>query len=277
MGALDENTRVLEIGALHRPSLPKNKYNVKYADFTDTETLKFLYRDSGYDLNSFQEVDYIIEDGDYKSSVGDDRFELILASHVGEHMPDFIGWLHEMYGILDEGGVLSLILPDKRFTFDIVRPPTTAADWLTAYTAKLKKPSYQQIYDTVRYHTPLGGADLRKIGPEALILTRAHTESETWNIVRDAYINGKYFDSHCSILTPKTFFENICRLEDLNLFPFEIDAFYDAYPGDIDFQVRLRKPRTCERSPARDFHVVIDETLLYSYNIDGETVTVERT
>ena len=277
IGTIDETTRVLEIGALHRPTLSKDKYNIKYADFTDAETLKVLYKDSGYPLDDFVKVDCIIKDGDYISVIGSERFDLILASHVGEHMPDFIGWIHEMYSILSEGGVLSLILPDKRFTFDLIRDPTTVADLLTAYKAKLKRPSFQQIYDSVRTHTSLDGADLWQIGSEALTLRRTHTESEAWDIIRNVFLSDVYYDAHCSILTPISFFESICKLEELDLFPFEIESFYDSHPGDIDFQVRFKKSMKGGRVSAREFPAVLNGRPLYNYEVDGETVTVVRT
>ncbi|MCY7273284.1 MAG: class I SAM-dependent methyltransferase [Phormidesmis sp. CAN_BIN44] len=44
--------------------------------------------------------------------------DYVIASHVIEHVPDFIGWLSEVRGILKPGGILSLAIPDKRQCLD---------------------------------------------------------------------------------------------------------------------------------------------------------------
>lgn len=92
VGDLDKSTKVLEIGALHRPTLNPRDFNIKFADFTDTETLRKNYASMpGYNTDDIVNVDYIIGDGDYQSVFKQDKFDLVLGSHVGEHMPDFVG------------------------------------------------------------------------------------------------------------------------------------------------------------------------------------------
>jgi predicted SAM-dependent methyltransferase len=56
-----------------------------------------------------------------------------VASHVVEHVPDLIDWLTEIASVLRSTGELRLIVPDKRFLFDIFRRETSLADVLLSY------------------------------------------------------------------------------------------------------------------------------------------------
>ncbi|MPW20588.1 methyltransferase domain-containing protein [Paraburkholderia sp. CNPSo 3157] len=50
--------------------------------------------------------------------------DFIVASHVIEHVPDLITWLRELSHALRPGGQVRLAIPDKRFTFDLLRRET---------------------------------------------------------------------------------------------------------------------------------------------------------
>jgi SAM-dependent methyltransferase len=50
--------------------------------------------------------------------------DFVIASHVVEHLADPLGFLDDSYRVLRTGGVLLLLLPDRRCTFDRDRAPT---------------------------------------------------------------------------------------------------------------------------------------------------------
>ncbi|MBA8916237.1 hypothetical protein [Methylorubrum thiocyanatum] len=267
---------MLEIGALHRPTLNPRDFNIKFADFTDTETLRKNYASMpGYNTDDIVNVDYIIGDGDYQSVFKQDKFDLVLGSHVGEHMPDFVGWLYRVYNILDTGGVLSLILPDKRYTFDFIRADTHVSEWIDNYEKNLTRPSSSQIYYHIFEHVRLEGANLWDVG-EGITLKRSHTDDEAWEICRNTFMAKSYFDTHCSILTPKSFFRNLCRLEEAGLMPFELEALYDTEPNEIDFQVRLRRPPEGSRRTISDYKFNFDESPKYEVNHRGDEIMIHK-
>ena len=53
----------------------------------------------------------------------DERFDLVLASHVLEHTTSLIDFLNECTPLLADNGVLALVVPDHRYCFDRFREP----------------------------------------------------------------------------------------------------------------------------------------------------------
>ena len=50
--------------------------------------------------------------------------DFVVASHVLEHLADPLGFLVEIHRVLRPGGIVIVLLPDRRYTFDRTRPPT---------------------------------------------------------------------------------------------------------------------------------------------------------
>ncbi len=106
----------LEIGALSNPILTKSEANIYYADHLSATDLREKYADEPVEQDKIVPVDYVLGDKSLKSTIGRRRFDYVLASHVIEHIPDIITWLQDVSSILKPDGVLSLVIPDKRFT-----------------------------------------------------------------------------------------------------------------------------------------------------------------
>ena len=74
-------------------------------------------------------------------------FDYVIASHVIEHVPDMIGWMKEVSEVLKDDGILSLAIPDKRYSFDFQREISTPGMFIEAYLRKNRKPTPQAIFD----------------------------------------------------------------------------------------------------------------------------------
>ena len=59
----------------------------------------------------------------------------------------FIAQLQDISNVLQDGGILSLVIPDKRFTFDYFRASTTAGELIESYLSRSTRPSTKQIFD----------------------------------------------------------------------------------------------------------------------------------
>jgi SAM-dependent methyltransferase len=112
----------IEIGALHSPMpLPRGRARARYVDRMTRGELALQYPDLGAPLMN---VD-IITKSEALPEIADASQDFVVASHVFEHMQDPIGALAAYCRILKPGGVILLIVPNPRGTFDRHRPETT--------------------------------------------------------------------------------------------------------------------------------------------------------
>jgi predicted SAM-dependent methyltransferase len=114
---------ILEIGAAHNGTFPKRLgYHTSIVDHLDRDGLVEKYSGfAHYSADDIEVVDYVLSDGVSLTEAIPDRFDLVYASHVVEHSTSLIHFLEECTELLAPGGVLSLVVPDKRYTFDRFR------------------------------------------------------------------------------------------------------------------------------------------------------------
>jgi SAM-dependent methyltransferase len=253
LAVIDVSSMVgLEIGPLANPTIRKDQGSVKYVDVASAEELKVKY--SGNQqmqprLDHIVEVDYILrEDQTLPELVNEDApFDYVLAAHVIEHVPDTIGWLAEMSAILKPGGILSLVVPDRRFTFDVNRRNTDIGDLVDAHLRGSRQPSYRDIYDwfsstvTVDGMVDTEGLWSGNIDYAGIVRTDV-TDPDV-----DAYHHclarreGQVFDLHCHTFTPTSFLTLYEKLVRLNLTDFEVASFFPTNRNELEFHVSLRK------------------------------------
>jgi hypothetical protein len=78
--------------------------------------------------HSIEEVDHLWSGQTYAELTGKtNHYDWIVACHVIEHTPDLIAFLKDCETVLNERGVLALVVPDKRYCFDHFRPLTGLA------------------------------------------------------------------------------------------------------------------------------------------------------
>jgi SAM-dependent methyltransferase len=114
---------ILEIGPAHNAILPKRDgFRTRNVDYLDRDGLVEKYREfKQYDPASIEEVDYVIAVGEPLPRAIDERFDVVLASHVLEHSVSVIDFINDCTTLLAPGGVVSLIVPDHRYCFDRFR------------------------------------------------------------------------------------------------------------------------------------------------------------
>ena len=216
----------LEIGPLDRPIVTKEMGKIFYVDHATTDEIKQKCKVwSDIDVNKIENVDYIWGEINLKDIAKDNcPFDYVIASHVIEHVPDLIGWFKEVRSVLVSGGILSLAIPDKRFSFDYLRQISKPGEVLEAYTLKSRKPSVKQIFDAksefVHRHKKY-----KQFGfSENLV--HEHTLKESWQIAKNAFDHNKYEDVHCWVFTEYSFVELLKTLAHLELFDFKISEFF---------------------------------------------------
>ncbi len=153
-------------------------------------------------------------------------FDFVIASHVIEHVPDFIGWLKEIHSILKPGGILSLAIPDKRFTYDFFRQLSKISDVVDAYLRGMRKPSPRQIFDYHAEFVRRNGEFSWRICAVEKELKHEHTLEKAFTITRDAYQNDQYVDVHCWVFTEQSFVNLLKDIAQLGLLDFKILKFF---------------------------------------------------
>lgn len=234
----------LEIGPLTAPVVEKGRYDIYYLDHMSTEDLKNKYKDEPVDLSRILPVDFVVTDNSIKAAVGSKRFDYVIASHVIEHIPDIVSWLEDIASILKPGGILSLAIPDKRFTFDIERRDSEASEIIGAHIDKLEKPSSSSMYDYASHYVE--DVDSGKAWNDPGFFqndTMSHrwTKTEALAMAIENLDNDKYIDCHCYVFTPSSFAAILRELSELGLIKLKVANFLETQQGELEFYVALQK------------------------------------
>jgi predicted SAM-dependent methyltransferase len=226
----------IEIGALYRPTVKKETGPIFYADFDTTETLRSKYAEFGLapsEVDKIVDVDYVLGGKNLSEAASDEApFDYVLASHVIEHVPDFVGWLQDIRKILKPGGILSLAIPDKRFTFDYQRRLTASADVVDAYLSKTKIPTPRQAFDQYA-EFDFGWVNE---GNESDLIRRTRL-LRAWNSAKEAAENKYDSYVHCWVFTDSSFLDLASDLVHLDLFDYKIISYFGS--SGIEFVVNL--------------------------------------
>lgn len=241
--------RGIEIGPLNRPIVTCADGDVLYADHLSKEGLRHKYaNDPGVnhgDFNDLVEVD-IVTNGQALSEVlkDDERFQYVVASHVLEHIGDPIGWLIECTKILHDNGLIILVLPDRRFTFDRFRADTTTGELIANYHSKVTCPTPSQVFEYAARNVYCGPKDVLRLWRGECDESLGGNESQLREALRleiDVTWNKTYVDAHCSTFTPYSFSLIIKELILLGLIPVEVVTIEPTRRREAEFFVVLRK------------------------------------
>ena len=160
--------------------------------------------------------------------VGERRFDDAVASHVIEHVPDFVGWLWNIWSVVKEKSVVSLAIPHAERTFDARRRQSSFGDAAEAYLGAFKRPSPAQIIDAQT------GIAAFHDKPNPL-----KTAFEAFRLANHVRQTGHYVDMHCWVFTPDSWREILRTMETYGLLGFELLDVIDH--GSDEFLVHLAK------------------------------------
>ena len=237
-----QNMRGLEIGPLMTPLVTKAEGDIRYVDHVDTETLREKYRhDPGVDdLSRIVPVDHVWGAQTLSECLGGARVDYVLNSHVIEHVPDVVTWLGEIHAVLEPGGFLRMAIPDRRYTFDILRAESTLADALDAYVRRARTPLPRAILDHFLNVTAVSAIKIWDGQVDPARLTPTKTAAEALSIAERIFASGDYQDTHCWVFTPVSFAKLCAALARLGLLNFTCERIYPTEFHQLEFIAALR-------------------------------------
>lgn len=198
------NQRGLEIGASYAPILPKAEgYQTLVVDHTDQAGLIDKYGSQGIDVSRVEAVDAIDDGGEFSllDETGD-GFDFILASHVFEHLPNPLQFLQRCARALKPEGRLILLVPDRRFCFDYLRPVSTTGQMFEAFLRGNELHAPAALFDNNAYNARRNGAHVwaeRSEGHISIVGTAAAGYAAAIASL------DRYVDCHGWVFTPGSF------------------------------------------------------------------------
>lgn len=236
-----------EIGPLCNPLVEKADGEIIYVDYCDAESLRKHYAGNpSVDVDKIVETDAIWGQRTLAETL-QRPVDFIVASHVIEHVPDLITWLRELSSALKSNGQVRLAVPDKRFTFDLLRRETELADVLDSYILSARVPKPHAILDYYLNATQVDPMAAWRGELSESNVKRPNTFEQAMAMARDAASNGTYHDAHCWVFTPRSFAQLFEQLAALGLVQFACDRFFDTEINTIEFFVWLRPESDTEK------------------------------
>jgi SAM-dependent methyltransferase len=227
---------VLEIGAMDAPTYPDRA--VRYLDWFSREELLEMHGDNERRWpERIVDVDYVIKSREFAPEVPD-RFDLVIANHVLEHVPDPITWLQQVERLATDDGALFLSLPDRRYTFDYLRPESTLVDLLRAHEEGLERASYHQVLTSLLYHRPIRAREAWAGDIGEALTKRRFSVPEAMKRARA--ISRRYSNVHCNVFTRDSFERVIADVADAGLTAWRLQAIDDVERDRNEFHALLR-------------------------------------
>jgi predicted SAM-dependent methyltransferase len=244
LAMINRNGFGLEIGPSYNPIASKKEgFNVHILDHASAEELRAKYIGSGVNDANIEEVDFVWRGEPLSQLIGrKGYYDWIIASHVIEHRPDFISFLGDCERLLKDDGVLSLIIPDKRYCFDYLHGLTSTGELLDSYDQKRKRPSPGKVFDSFAGATKRNGqmtwdADTRGA------IEYLYDFPEAVKYWQHARTSDEYLDVHNWRFTPASFRAIVCDIQALGLIHFDIKVEFDTV--GCEFFVTLQKTQSC--------------------------------
>ncbi|MDE2334548.1 MAG: methyltransferase domain-containing protein [Rhodospirillales bacterium] len=204
----DRNSRIVEIGPSHAPIAPKARgWQTMVVDHASADMLRQKYAALNVDGSRIEEVDVVWTDGSIADAFPPEQhgsYDLLIASHVIEHLPDLIGFFTSASRLLARDARIALAVPDKRYCFDVLKPWTTTGDILNAKGSARhnSKTSWNQIIYSATADSAFAWGQ-HEVSEIRLISTLAHARLALQNFSDDATL--PYRDNHAWQFTPSSF------------------------------------------------------------------------
>lgn len=156
--------RGVEVGPGANPTvLPAADCEVSYVEKMSAEKWNATYSKGQLSDTASSHWDrYVVGEGESLPSFVDGSLDFIFSSHVLEHMVNPLGVIRNWWRKLAPGGILTGVVPDARFTFDLRQPHSSRTDFLEQYRANSYDLTDAMYERWCRYTAPYNTPDVLK-------------------------------------------------------------------------------------------------------------------
>jgi SAM-dependent methyltransferase len=257
LASVDRSMRILELGPLTGPIAPRsNGWFTSVVDHASREELVEKYQsDPNVDTSRIDKVDFVWSAGPFHDAVPTElhgTYDAFVASHVFEHIPDPIGLLVSLERVLRPTGVVSLVVPDKRFCFDFFKPLSSVGELLDAHARNAVRHSRKARFDHEAYSIRADGEfafSRRPVRDIEFFVSLSDAKRSFDAHQEDA--DAQYVDVHGWTFTPSSFELAILELSALRVIDFSIAR---SFPTEgCEFYVTLHRGRV-DHGSEQDLH-----------------------
>lgn len=237
---INKDMKGIEIAPFHSPIVPKSSgYNCISMDVFDTATLidKAINNPDPYvsdRAHQIEDVNIVASAVEIKNAIASKgelaTFDYIISSHNFEHLPNPIKFLQGCGEVLKPGGILSMAIPDRRKTFDFLRPVSITADFLNAFHHDYKQPSPYQVFESA--------ASFATGFPDQIEFKNDLAATYQNLLKRINMADPAYQDAHAYVFTADSFRLILIECMLLRLIPFSVLEIEDI--GEFEFYVHLK-------------------------------------
>jgi len=139
----------------------------------------------------------------------DSSLNYVASSHVIEHVANPLAAFQEWYRVLRHGGVIYMVVPDRRLTFDRGRPLTTVEHLIDDYRKNTTPCDGTHIEDLVF------NADWSELFPETPEADVPHHQQDLCAVYKRAVAAGEELNIHFHTYQPATMVALIDRANEI--------------------------------------------------------------
>jgi hypothetical protein len=239
------SAKVLEVGPSFNPVVRKaDGWTCYSVDHMTAAELRQKYRGHNVDLGRIEEVDFVWSRGPLESAIPSEHhgtFDVCIASHVVEHLPNLVEFFRALSVLLTDSGRVCLALPDKRYCFDYFQPVTMTGDVLEAWLLGRTRHPKRTVYNAAAYAAHAGSqiawsqhppGRLSLVSPSLGAAKAAFEE-------HDESVGATSTDHHGMYFTPSSFELVVTELAHLGLVKYRIVGGFP--PDGCEFFVTLER------------------------------------
>lgn len=236
-GHLPVHRRGLEIAPYFNPMVDRSAHDVFYVDCIDNDEIeRKAAGNPGAVGRELPRIDAVWTPGRrLKECLSKRTFAYAVASHVMEHVPNPLGWLHEILECVEVGGRVAIVLPVRTKTMDFYRQNTTFGQVVGWSIEKPTRPTPSQVMDFLSqafFHQGEPVVDGQMPGFDEA--SRHYTDRQALGFATHVWKRQHYLDVHCTTWTPESFSEVFRRLREVGLLDCDLIGPFAGFPGASD-------------------------------------------